>query len=133
MTGHVPMEFVVLLDGDAISDRRLNEITIQLKSELEQLHLVQVDLVREVEKPDGTMSGDAFTLGAIALAVLPVTVPALIEFLRDWKLRNSNRTITIKRRIGEQEIEVTVPEDISPSQLKDFIDTVTVTITPSTD
>ena len=133
MTEYVPMKFVVVLDGDDISDRRLDEITIHLKSELEKFHLVSVDLVREVEKPDGTMSGDAFTLGAIALAVLPVTVPALIEFLRDWKLRNSNRTITIKRRIGEQEIEVTVPEDISPSQLKDFIDTVTGTITPCTD
>lgn len=132
MSDHAPLDLVLILDRDGISDRRLDDMTIQLKSELEQIRPASVDRVRVDENPNGTMAGEAFTLGAIALAVLPVTIPALIQFLHDWKLRNANRTITIRRKIGDEEIEVTVPEDISPARLKSFIKKVTGDITSST-
>ena len=121
-------QLTIQIDGSAISERRLNDLTVKLKNELRNLQPLALDLQREQNAPAGAMSVEAFTLGAItltlAVAVLPTTIPALIEFLRDWSTRNANRLITIKKHVGEEEIEVSFPEDLSTERLQTLIDTV---------
>lgn len=119
-----PIQLMIKVNGDSISERRLNEMTIVLKDELTNLKPLSIDLQRDSNVPEDVMSVTAITVGAIALAVLPTAIPALIEFLREWRLRNSNRMITIKRRSGEEEIEVSFPEDMSSKRLHELIDSI---------
>jgi hypothetical protein len=122
------IQLTIQIDGSSMSERRLNDTAVKLKHELSHLKPLTVDLQRDRNVPDGAMSVEAFTLGALALSVLPTMVPATIEFLRDWCLRNANRTITIKRRSGENEIELSFPEDVSPERLQKFIAAVALDI-----
>ena len=92
-------QLTIQIDGNSISERRLNDLTVKLKNELRNLKPLALDLPRDQNAPDGAMSVVAFTVGAItltlAVAVLPTAIPALIEFLRDWSLRNANRNRTL--------------------------------------
>ncbi len=121
-------QFTIQIDGSSISEQRLNDITVKLKRELSHLKPLALDLQRDQNAPEGTMSAEAITVGAILVSVLPTMVPAVIEYLRDWCLRNANNTITIKKRSGKEEIEVTFPEDLSPERLQKLIGVVSDTI-----
>lgn len=124
-------QLTIQIDGSSISERRLNDITMKLKNELSHLRPLTIDLPRAQNVPEGAMSAEIFTIGTIILTVLPVMIPPAIEYLRDWCLRNANRTITIKRRSGEEEIEVSFPGDLSSEHLQKFIDVVSNTIVKS--
>ena len=126
-------QITIQINGSSISMQRLNATTIKLKSELSRLKPLAIDLQRDPHAPDGTMSVEAFTVGAMVLAVLPTAVPAIIEYLRDWCLRNTNHTITIKKRSGEEEIEVSFPEDFSSERLQKLLQVVSSNISESSD
>lgn len=118
------VQLTIQLSGDSMSERRLNETTVKLKQELSRLKPLTVDRQREPHAPDGTMSVVAFTLGALAVTVLPKAVPAIVEYLRDWSLRNKDHTITIKKRAGTEEIEVSFPQDLSSERLQRLLTVV---------
>lgn len=118
------VQLTIQLSGDSMSERRLNATTVKLKKELSRLKPLTVDRQREPHAPDGTMSVVAFTLGALAMTVLPKAVPAIIEYLRDWSLRNKDHTITIKKRSGVEEIEVSFPQDLSSERLQRLLTVV---------
>jgi hypothetical protein len=124
-------QLTVQIDGSFLSEQRLNDITLKLKADLAHLKPLAIDLKRDQHAPDGSMSVEAITAGAILIAVLPTMVPAVIEYLREWCLRNANHTITIKRRTGEQEIEVSFPEDLSSERLQRLMNVVSDTISKS--
>ncbi len=114
-------QLIVQIDGDSISERRLQELAVRLRRELTALRPVSVDLQRAPGAPAGAMAVEAFTIGALAIAVLPAMLPALIEYLREWSLRNANRTITIKRSSGEEVIEISIPEHLPSERLNELV------------
>lgn len=124
MQNEASLQIIVYIDGESLSERRLNEMTVNLKRELGKLKPTSIELERSDDVPDGVMSVEAITAGAIALAVLPTMVPAIIEYLRDWRLRNADRVVTIKRKVGEEEIEVSFPEDMSSDRLQELIESI---------
>lgn len=124
-------QLTIQIASSSISAQRLNATTVKLKSELSRLKPLAIDLQRDPNAPDGTMSVEAFTVGAMVLAVLPTMIPTVIEYLRDWCLRNANHTITIKKRIGEEEIEVSFPEDLSSERLQNLLKVVSSNISKS--
>jgi len=40
------------------------------------------------------------------VAVLPVAIPKVIEFLRDWLMRGENRTLKLKLQVGGNSAEI---------------------------
>lgn len=128
MSDEQPIHLVLRIDNNSISEHRLNEMAINLRGELKKLHPVSVELEREAKVPENVMSVGAITAGAIAIAVLPTMMPAIIQYLRDWRLRNANRMITIKRKTGDEEIEVSFPEDMSSERLKELISSVSAVV-----
>jgi hypothetical protein len=89
-------------DGDA---EELDHLTRQLLGELQQHEVESADLVVSGPAETGTKAADPVTIGAIALAVLPSVVPKIVEFLQQWSLRRSGRTVKFKGNIGGQDIE----------------------------
>ena len=46
--------------------------------------------------------GEAVTVGALVLAVLPAAVPAVIDYVKEWTLRPGNTPIRVKIQVGEK-------------------------------
>jgi hypothetical protein len=101
-------------------ESELYRITQNLVGELERLGAENVTMDTSVPQSDGSKSGELITVGAIALTILPVTIPALIQWLQEWTLRDRRGTIKIRKDKGSIEFEI--PDSLSPEQLKSYID-----------
>ncbi|MBM3239488.1 hypothetical protein FJZ31_24610 [Candidatus Poribacteria bacterium] len=115
--------------GENADEEELDRLTRQLRDEMRELEVEAVELVSEKTTPEGAM-GDAVTLGALAVVVLPVVIPKLIDFLQAWLMRGENRTVKIKTQVGDRSLEVEYsPKTMSPSKLKKLVDMLTGALT----
>lgn len=108
--------------SEYLSEDQQIRLTQNLRSELLDTGVESVNFARSGSAPAGAMSPDAFTLGTLAIAVLPTVLPVLIEFLKEWKLCHASDTITIKRQIGDQSVEATFLASLPPEELSKRLD-----------
>lgn len=87
----------------------LDSATRRLRAELQELPIESASLVA-AEKPAGTKAGDAITLGALAVSLAPVVVPAFVDFLKSWMARKEGRTVVVRRKGTEIEIKAPLSE-----------------------
>ena len=113
-----------LEEADADTER-LDELTIQLMRELQDLGVDSVERQSEGPPPEGT-KGDpvAFTWGALALAVVPTLLPKLVEFLQSWVMRGESRKVVIKTPEG-MEIEFTPEKKLSKDEYLALVEKLT--------
>ena len=113
-------------EGDA---EELDQVTRHLLNELRELNLESVAPISGGPTPAGAKAGDAFTMGALALAVLPSFIPKLVEYLQAWTLRNPNRTLKIKTQHGDRAVEVEFdPKTISSDEVTDLVEKLNQTL-----
>ena len=92
--------------GNSLSPDELDQLTRQLRRDLCDLDVESVDFSRSTDIPTGAKSAEVMALGSLAVAVLPVAVPKVIEFLRDWLLRGENRTLKMKLQVSGNSAEI---------------------------
>ena len=110
---------------DQVEDEELDRLTRQLRDEIAELDVEEVELAPGTELPPGA-KGDPITIGSIAVALASAGVfTALIELLKSWALRREGRTITVKAKVGQREVELTYsPTETSPQEMTRFANTV---------
>ncbi len=69
----------------------------------------------------GAKAGEAVTVGALALSVLPAVLPKLLEFLQAWVLRTKSRSVKVKADLGGRIVEVECSGDMSQNEIKAVI------------
>lgn len=113
--------------GPGTPAEELDGLTRQLRDELEELRLGEAELLRSQAAPARTKSlGEAVTLGALTLSVLPQAVPKLIEFLQGWSLRGEGRKVAISVERGDRSISLEYSAGaLSPEDLRRLVDNVT--------
>ena len=121
------LELTVAIDtGESgLDDLETDAAVRNLDRELAEL--VYLDDIKRVKLPADSLiqgagrakSGEAITIAALAMAILPVAVPALIDFLMHWTLRPNNPSLKIRAqgKHGELEIEFN-PATTSAEQVK---------------
>ena len=123
MTG--PVETLALTlqvgAGEGTDAEELDRLARQLLNEVRELEVESADLVTTGPAPDGAKSGEAVTLGMVAVAVLPTVVPKLVEFLQAWVMRGQGRTLKFKGKVGGEDIEI---EGATPEELKALLATL---------
>ena len=120
---HLILNISAGADADA---SELDLLTRHLRSEIQELDVESVDLLRDKTAPAGAKAVDPVTLGALAVAVLPAVVPKLVEFMQSWTMRKENRTVKIKTQIGDQSLEIEYsPKLMSQTELMTVVDTLT--------
>jgi hypothetical protein len=97
---------IVEIDGSAedLADRTRN-----LREELLELDVDDVDAVAAGPPPPGSRALDSETLGALLVTVqqsIPVA-SALIDTVKDWVGRNSSTGCTVRVTVGDKSIEIT--------------------------
>lgn len=122
-TIHIALQLNPRAGSDA---EELDRMTRQLFTEIQELEVDSVTLVRDGTPPAGTKSGELVTLGSLAVVVLPTIAPKLIELLQSWLMRSENNTIRIKAQVDNRSIKVEYsPATMSADELKRLVTSLT--------
>lgn len=85
-------------DGDQIE---LDELTRQLRSEIEQLKVDAIESVSAGEAPKGTKAVDWVLVGNLTVALAPSVIPPLFDLLKSWIDRKPSTPVKIKIKVGK--------------------------------
>jgi hypothetical protein len=115
--------------GEEADEEELLEATLQLRAELMDLDVEKAEFLKEGELPEGAKSAEVVTLGSLAVVVLPIVVPKLLEFLQSWTLRGEDRKVTLKTQSGDRSIELEyMPSAMPADELQRLIQTMTAAL-----
>lgn len=92
--------------GSDASDEEVDVATHDLRSELLEGGVDQVDAVQRTAPPGAKGTGSI--IGDIAVAVLPALLPKLIDLLKDWKGRSESRSIKVRAQVDGSPIEISI-------------------------
>ena len=98
------MDFILEVGSADATDEERDQMARQLLSELNELDVESAELAKGGVAPEGA-KGDPITTGSIAIAVLPVVLPKIIETIQGWLLRGSNHTVKFKSKVSGQTID----------------------------
>ena len=105
--------------GNVLTPDELDRVTRSLRHDLSELDVQSVEFSRDAKVPAGAKSAEAVALGSLAVAVLPVAIPKVIEFLRDWLMRGENRTLKLKLQVGGNSAEIEYnPGSVSTNEIE---------------
>jgi hypothetical protein len=97
-------------DSDA---EELARLTGQLRSQLLELDVDRVDLVRGGQAPPGSKVADPITIGAIIITLAPTVIQAVIGLVQNW--HKDHPVSSVKVTLGEDSLELS---NASPEQLE---------------
>lgn len=128
-----PYHITLQLSGDReLHPEELDDATRQLRSELLDLQVESVDLIGTQAVPEGAKSAEAISLGTMAMTVLPVFVPKVMDFLQSWVTRHDGKTIKVKTQAGDRSIELEFSHKaISQGELRTMMETLTNSLATS--
>lgn len=101
-----PAELVIevsLEDGDAAE---LDELTRQLRAEVEELDVASVERVSAGMAPRGTKAVDLAAIGQMAVTLAPAVVPALFDLLKSWVERKPSTPVKIIVKAGKRTAQI---------------------------
>ena len=87
-------------------EAELDELTRQLKAEVEYLSVDSVEDVINGNAPDGTKALDITVIGQMAVTLAPTIIPPLFELLKSWVERKPSTPVKIKVKIGKRTAQI---------------------------
>ena len=114
---------------DNVDDDELDRLTRQLlRNEIGELDVASARLAPGPPMPGA--KGDPITIGSIVVALASAGVfTGLIELLKSWALRREGRTVTLKAKVGDREVELAYsPSETSPEEMTQFVNTIMGTL-----
>ncbi|MDQ6741808.1 MAG: hypothetical protein M3Z97_02715 [Candidatus Dormibacteraeota bacterium] len=97
-------------DSDA---EELARLTGQLRSQLLELDVDRVDLVRGGQAPPGSKVADPITIGAIIITLAPTLIQAVIGLVQNW--HKDHPVSSVKVTLGDDSLELS---NASPEQVE---------------
>ncbi len=97
-------------DSDA---EELARLTGQLRSQLLELDVDRVDLVRGGQAPPGSKVADPITIGAIIITLAPTVIQAVIGLVQNW--HKDHPVSSVKVTLGDDSLELS---NASPEQVE---------------
>lgn len=114
---------------DEVDDVELDRLTRQLRDEIDELDVETVGLAPGDTLPPGAKGGP-ITIGSLVVSLASAGVfTGLIELLKSWALRREGRTVTLKARAGDREVELAYsPAETSPEEMTQFVNAIMSTL-----
>jgi hypothetical protein len=114
-----PAELLIELSLDNGDSAELDELTRQLRTEIEELNIDSVEQVSAGAAPEGTKALDYSAIGQMAVTLAPVIVPPLFDLLKSWVDRKPSTPVKIKVRVGKRTAQIEYdPTRTSPKDLE---------------
>lgn len=100
-----------------------------------QLHasgLVEFPRPETHPAPAGTKCAEALTLGALAIAVVPGFLPALVDYLKSWMSQRANQKVVIELKRADNATRVEFnPNQMSAADIQRLVTAMAATtVTP---
>lgn len=111
---------LIALDDNATPEE-VNDATTQLIRELQNSDAESVEKVQSDELAEGA-KGDPITLGAVALALGAAAAPDIVKIIGSWLSRRHSNSVSLKIKLGNDEIEFTTAASASPDELEALTD-----------
>lgn len=92
-----------LKDGDA---SELDELTRQLRTEVDELDIYAIKQVSEGDAPTGTKAVDMAAIGQMAVSLAPSVIPALFDLLKSWVQRKPSTPVKVTVKIGRKTAQI---------------------------
>ena len=104
-------------DADA---EKLEQLTVQLKEELSNLHVNDVNIPRNVNVPEGAKAAGALSWGTllVTLAASGGIITTLINVIQTWLSRNERRSVSIE--LDGDKLELSGISDDDQQQIIDL-------------
>jgi hypothetical protein len=114
--GRATERLTLAIEGTSDTDREeLARLTGQLRSQLLELDVDRVELVRGGKAPPGSKVADPVTIGAIIVTLAPAMIQAVIALVQNWHKGGDHPVSGIKLTLGHDSLELT---NASPEQLE---------------
>ena len=115
-------ELLIELSLEGGDSTELDELTRQLRAEVEELNVDSVEQVSVGPAPEGTKAVDFAAIGQMAVTLAPAIVPPLFELLKSWTERKPSTPVKIKVRVGRKTAQIEYdPVHTSAKDLEDII------------
>jgi len=124
-----PTELFIELSLDGSDDSELDDLTRQLKTEVEDLRVDSVEQVLEGIAPNGTKGVEFSEIGQMAVTLAPALIPPLFSLLKSWVDRKPSTPVKIKVRVGKRTAQIEYdPTKTSPKELEALVKTLSKSI-----
>ena len=99
-------ELLIELSLEGGDESELDELTRQLRAELEELNVDSVEQVPAGAAPDGTKAVDMAAIGQMAVTLAPVIVPPLFDLLKSWVGRKPSTPVKVRVKVGKRTAQI---------------------------
>jgi hypothetical protein len=114
------------LDVQDADPEELDAMTRQLRDELQEQDVAEVDLLKEGSVPEGAKAAELVTMGGLLLSMLPTAMPHVLNLVSVWAKRGDGRKVRIKTQVGDRSVEVEyLPNAMSQDELMGLVATLT--------
>jgi len=94
-----PAELFIELSLEGGDTAELDELTRQLRAEVEELNIDSVEQISAGVAPKGTKAVDFTVIGQMAVTLAPTIVPPLFELLKSWVERKPSTPVRVTVRV----------------------------------
>ena len=109
------------IENNNIDNEKLDKQVRLLKTELKELDIQFIDILRSGLTPNNTMSaGDALAIGSLVITLAPTIIPAVVEYIKYWTERSKSR-VKLRYKDSTKEIEIDIPESFDEQSMRKLI------------
>jgi hypothetical protein len=120
-----PAELLVTLSLDEGDEEELDELTRQLKSEIEELSVNSVENVLKGGAPEGTKAIEWIIIGKLAVDLAPIVIPPLFALIKSWIERKPSTPVKVKITVGKKTAQIEYdPTKTSAKELENLVKTL---------
>ena len=99
-------ELLIELSLEGGDSAELDELTHQLRDQVEELPVEFVKQVSMGPAPEGTKAADFTAIGQMAVTLAPTLVPPLFDLLKSWVERKPSTPVKVKVKVGRKTAEI---------------------------
>jgi hypothetical protein len=101
-----PSTLIVEVSVEGGDPVELDELTRQLRAEVNELEVESVEQVSAGQAPEGTKAVDMAALGQLAVTLAPSLVPPLFDLLKSWVERKPSTPVKITVKAGRKSTQI---------------------------
>ncbi len=99
-------ELLITVSAEGYDEEELNELTYQLRSEIESLNVDSIETVSKGKAPSGTKAVDWVSIGQMAVTLAPVVVTPLFECVKSWVERKPSTPVKVRVKVGKKTAQI---------------------------
>ena len=99
-------QFTLHIESPEADAEELEELTRQLRDEIEEANVESVGLMPGAPAPEGAKGAQAALQGQLAVTLRPNALPDFLGMLRDWLTRHEDRRVEVTLNIGGNPVNI---------------------------